>query len=71
MLRKVEFKTIYYAYVNESPLKYYISILGGLEVLGHAYFAYLGKGGGGQNSGKPAYILLARSLMAMLDHGYH
>ena len=28
MLRKLEFDTIYYAYLNESPFKYYISILG-------------------------------------------
>ena len=26
---KLEFNTIYYGYLNESPFKYYISILGG------------------------------------------
>ena len=45
---KLEFDTIYYAYLYESPFKYYISILGW--------------GWGVQNSGKPAYIILARSL---------
>ena len=39
---KLDFDTIYYAFLNESPFKYYISILGG--VWGHAYFAYLGVG---------------------------
>ena len=29
MFRKLEFDTIYYANLNESPFKYYISILGG------------------------------------------
>ena len=29
VFRKLEFDTIYYAYLNESPFKYYISILGG------------------------------------------
>ena len=47
MLRKLEFDTIYYTYLNISPFKYYISILGGVGV---------------RNSGKPAYIILARSL---------
>ena len=59
MFMNFEFDTIYYAYLNESPFKYYISILGGIG--GHAYFVYLG---GVQNSGKPAYIILARSLNA-------
>ena len=48
MFRKLEFDTMYYAYLNESPFKYYISILGG----------------GVRNSGKPAYIILACSLKA-------
>ena len=47
MFRKLDFDTIYYAYLNESPFKYYKSILGGVGV---------------QNSGKPVYIILARSL---------
>ena len=48
MFRKLEFDTLYYAYLNESPFKYYISILGGVGV---------------QNLGKPANIILARSLI--------
>ena len=43
--RKLELDTIYNAYSNESPFKYYISVLGGGRgggVWGHAYFAYLG-----------------------------
>ena len=44
-------------YLNESPFKYHISILGGGGP--GAYFAYLG---GVQNSGKPAYIILAHYL---------
>ena len=46
MFRKLEFDTIYYTYLNESPFKYYISFLGV----------------GGPEFGKPAYIILARSL---------
>ena len=46
--RKLKFITIYNGYSNKSPFKYYISILGGWGV---------------QNSGKPAYMILARSLM--------
>ena len=30
MFRMLEFDTIYYAYLNEQPFKYYISILGGV-----------------------------------------
>ena len=30
VLRKLKFGTIYYAYLNELPFKYYISILGGV-----------------------------------------
>ena len=30
MIRKLEFHTIYNVYLNESPFKYYISILGGV-----------------------------------------
>ena len=41
--RKLELDTIYYAYLNKVPFKYYIRILGG-GVCGHAYFAYLGGG---------------------------
>ena len=29
MFRKLEFDTVYYAYLKESLFKYYISILGG------------------------------------------
>ena len=66
MFRKLEFDTIYYAHLNKWPFKYYISILGGGGVWGHAYSAYLG-GLGVQNSGKPAYIILARSLKVQSD----
>ena len=43
---------IHYAYLNESPFKYYISFIGvgGWGVWGHAYCAYLG--GGGPKLGK-------------------
>ena len=46
--RELQFDTIYNTYLNESPFKYHISILGGL---------------GFQNMGKPAYIILERSLI--------
>ena len=57
---KFEFNTIYYAYSNKSPFKYYISILrgGGLRPCLFCLFM-----GGVQNLGKPAYIILARSLV--------
>ena len=42
MFRKLEFDAIFCAYLKESPFKYYISILGGVGVWGHAYFAFLG-----------------------------
>ena len=29
VFKKLEFDTIYYAYLNKSPFKYYISFLGG------------------------------------------
>ena len=57
MFRKLEFVSIYYAYMNKLPFKYYISILGG---------------GGSEAtlilliSGKPAYIILARSLIVAI-----
>ena len=44
--RKLEFDTIYNALSNESPFKYYISTLGGVGGLRHAYVAYLAGGGG-------------------------
>ena len=43
--RKLEFDTIYNAYLNKSQLKYHIIILGGVKVWCHAYFAYLVVGG--------------------------
>ena len=51
---------IYNAYSNESPFKYYISILGGVGGLRSGLFAYFR--GGVQNLEKPAYIILERSL---------
>ena len=45
MFRKLDFDTIYYAYLNESPFKYYISILGGVGGLRQGLFL-LFKGGG-------------------------
>ena len=58
MLRKLEFDTIYYAYFNESPFKYYISILGGVRGLRPRLFCLFR---GGPGFGKTYYIILARS----------
>ena len=55
MLRKLEFDTIHYAYLNDSPFKYYISILGGG---GSEAMLILLIQGGDPESGK---IILARS----------
>ena len=63
MFRKPEFATIYYAYMNESPFKYYISILGGPGGLRPCLFWLFRERGGVQNWGKPAYIILARSII--------
>ena len=60
--RKPEFDTIYNAYLNESPFKYYISVLGGVGGLRPCFFCFF-RGGGVQNLGKPAYIILERSLI--------
>ena len=60
VFRKIGFDIIYYAYLNESPFKYYISILGGVGGLKPGLFCLFR--GGVQNLGKPAYIMLARSL---------
>ena len=57
---KLEFDNIYYAYLNEAPFKYYISILGGVGGLRPCLFCLFR--GGVQNSEKPAYIILACSL---------
>ena len=64
MFRKLEFDTRYYAYLNKSQFKYYISILGGVGGLRPCLLCLFR--GGVQNSGKPAYIILARSLKACL-----
>ena len=50
---------IYQAYLNKLPFKYCISILGGGGFEAMLFFLIWG---GVQNSGKPAYIILARSL---------
>ena len=43
--RKLKINTIYKAYLNESPFKYYISILGGGERLGLCLFLLFREGG--------------------------
>ena len=55
---KLEFNTIYYGYLKESPFKYYISILGGRSKAMLILLIW----GGVQNLGNPAYRILARSL---------
>ena len=65
MFRKLKFYMIYYAYLNESAFKYYLSILGGVGGLRPRLFC-LFRGCGVQNSGKPAYIILARSLVVFV-----
>ena len=62
VFRKLEFNTICYAYSNKSPFKYYISILGGVGGLRSCIFCLFREGWGVKNLGKPAYIILARSL---------
>ena len=47
--------------LNESPFKYYISILGG--GLRRCLFCLFRRGWGVQNSGNPAYIILAHFLI--------
>ena len=66
MFGKLDFDTIYYAYLNESPFKYYTVIFGGVEGLRPGLFR-LFRGGGVQNSGKPAYIILARSPITKMQ----
>ena len=66
MFRLLKFDTIYYTYLNESLVKYYIS-MGGLRLCLFCLFS----GGGAQNSGKPAYIILARSLRGAQDKIYN
>ena len=60
MFRKLKFDTIYYSYLKELLFKYYISILGGVGGLRPCLVCLFR--GGVKNSGKPAYIILARSL---------
>ena len=50
--RKLEFSTKCYAYSNESPFKYYKSILGGWAVWGHAFSLIYRGGVRGQEFGK-------------------
>ena len=68
--RKPEFSTIYYTYSNESPSKYYISVLGGVGGLRPCLFCLFRGGWGVQNLGKPAYIILERSLIGDGSIGY-
>ena len=71
MFRKLEFDRIYYAYLNESPFKYFISILGwgvgGLRPCLFCLFRGVRVGGGVQNLGKPAYMIIARSLISYMQ----
>ena len=60
MFRKLEFDTIYYEYLNKSPFKYSISILGGMGGPRPCLFCLFR--GAGQNLVIPAYIILERSL---------
>ena len=60
--RKPEFSTIYYTYSNESPSKYYISVLGGGGGSEGMLILPI-KGGGVQNWAKPAYVILASTLI--------
>ena len=60
--RKPEFNTIYYTYSNESPSKYYISVLGGGGGSEAMLILLIQGGVGVQNLGKPAYIIFARAL---------
>ena len=53
---KLEFDTIYHAYSNESPFKYYISILGGVRGQMPCLFCLFR--GGGPEFGK-TYIYIA------------
>ena len=69
MCRMLEFDTIYDAYLNESAFKYYISILGGGGLRSCLFCLFWGVGV--QNSGKPAYIILAHSLIHIKDYNYH
>ena len=62
-----QFDMIYYAHLNESPFKCYISILGGVGGLRPCLFAYFRGGGGVQKLGKPSYIILERSLTEMVQ----
>ena len=61
--RKLEFDTIYNAYSNKSPFKYYISVLGGVGGLRPCLFCLFCLFRGVQNLGKPAYIILERPLI--------
>ena len=58
---KLDSDTIYNAYLNKLPFNYYISILGGMGGLRPCLFCLFR--GGGRIREKPAYIILARSLM--------
>ena len=67
---KLEFNTIYYGYSNKSPFKYHLSILWGVGGLRSCLFCFFRGGGGGvQNLGKPAYIILAHSLSSKYQAG--
>ena len=63
VLRKLDFDTMYYAYLNESPFKSHMYNHFRGCVGSEARLISLIQGGGVPNSGKPAYIILARSLI--------
>ena len=52
VFRKPEFDTVYNAYLNESPFKYYISVLGGVGGLRPCLFCLFRGGVGGPEFGK-------------------
>ena len=58
---------ITHMYLIKTPFKYYISILGGVGGLRPCLFC-LFRGGGVQNSGKPTYAILPRSLIYWSRH---
>ena len=67
MFKKLEFDTIYYAYLIESPFKYYISILGGMGGRRPCLFC-LFRGSGGPEFGKPCLYNTCTLPNTILGH---